>query len=170
MRNAEFRILHAQFCIVFMEVALLVLRVITIVSLYAFFGVIVILLWRDVRSAARRESPAARERPARLVVIEGVASTASGTTYSLQPFTSIGRAPTNAIELADSYCSAEHALVLWRDGQWWLEDRDSRNGTRLNGETIDSPVVLSAGDLIHIGRAQMRFEVGAASNIQIQEQ
>lgn len=143
-----------------MEVALLVLRIVTIILLYTFFGVILILLWRDVRSAALRESTAAaRERPAHLIVVEGIDGATGGTVYPLGPFTTIGRAPTNQIEIADSYCSAEHALVSWHDGQWWLEDRDSRNGTRLNDEIIDSPVILSAGDHIRIGRAQMRFEV-----------
>ena len=78
------------------------------------------------------------------------------------PLTTIGRASTNLIELTDTYCSAEHARVVWRDGQWWLEDRDSRNGTRLNEEIVDVPVVLSAGDVIRIGHAQMRFETDAS--------
>ena len=143
-----------------MEVTLLVLRIAIIILLYAFLGLIAILLWRDVRGAALRESaPAARERPARLVMIESADGVASGATYALRPFTSIGRAPTNLIELADTYCSAEHALVLWRSGQWWLEDRGSRNGTLLNGEPVETPVILSAGDVIRIGRAHMRFEV-----------
>jgi pSer/pThr/pTyr-binding forkhead associated (FHA) protein len=119
--------------------------------------VIVVVLWRDVRIAAQRESmPVSRERPARLVVLDGEA--VNEMIYSLRPFTTIGRASSNLIELSDTYCSAEHALVLWRNGQWWLEDRDSRNGTRLNGDVVESPVILSAGDMIYIGRAQMRFE------------
>ncbi len=143
-----------------MEITLLVLRIVIIILLYAFLGLIIILLWRDVRNAALRESALAnRERPARLVVLEGADGPANGTAYALKPFTSIGRAPTNLIELPDSYCSAEHALVLWRNGQWWLEDRGSRNGTLLNGDWVEKPVILSAGDVIRIGRAHMRFEV-----------
>jgi len=147
-----------------MEVALLLLRIVIIILLYAFLGLIVILLWRDVRSAALRESaPAERVRPARLVVIEGVDGSESGAAYPLKPITSIGRAPTNLIELADTYCSAEHALVLWRNGQWWLEDRGSRNGTLLNGDVVETPVILSAGDVIRIGRAHLHFEVDASN-------
>jgi len=142
-----------------MEVTLLVLRIALIIALYAFLGVLVILLWRDVRLAARRDStPALRERPARLVVLGDADGLATGTAYALRPHTSLGRSPTNVIELNDTYCSAEHALILWRNGQWWIEDRDSRNGTLLNGQAVETPVVLSAGDIIGLGRTRMRFE------------
>ena len=36
------------------------------------------------------------------------------------------------MSISDPYASGEHSLVAWRSGQWWLEDRDSRNGTLLN--------------------------------------
>jgi len=143
-----------------MEVALLLIRILLIVLLYAFLGLIVVLLWRDVRGAAQREtSAAARARPARLVMIENGSGSDSGMTFSLKPYTSIGRAPGNAIELSDTYCSAEHALVIWRDNHWWLEDRDSRNGTLLNDMSVDTPVVLSGDDVIRIGRVSLRFEL-----------
>ncbi|HEY4691637.1 MAG TPA: FHA domain-containing protein [Anaerolineae bacterium] len=143
-----------------MEVVLLILRILLIVLLYAFLGLVVILLWRDVRHAAQREAASAtRTRPARLIVVDGNDGTQPGTAFPLKPFTSIGRAPANTIELGDTYCSAEHALIIWRNNQWWLEDRGSRNGTLLNDVSIDAPVVLSAGDLIRVGRVRMRFDV-----------
>ncbi len=142
-----------------MEVALLLTRILLIVLLYAFLGLIVVLLWRDLRGAEQRESSTAtRARPARLVMIESGNGTAHETAISLKPYTSIGRASTNTIELADTYCSAEHALVTWRNNQWWLEDRGSRNGTMLNDISVDTPVVLSSDDVIRIGRVSLRFE------------
>jgi pSer/pThr/pTyr-binding forkhead associated (FHA) protein len=148
-----------------MEVALLLSRILLIVLLYAFLGLIVVLLWRDVRSAEQREtSAAARARPARLVMIENGDGPAHDTTIPLKPYTSIGRASTNTIELADTYCSAEHALVSWRSNQWWLEDRGSRNGTLLNDVSVDAPVVLSADDVIRIGRVSLRFEMETATD------
>ncbi len=143
-----------------MEVALLLLRITLIILLYAFLGLIVVLLWRDVRGAVQRETtPATRVRPARLVALDGADRLAANSVYSLKPITSIGRAPTNTIELADTYCSAEHALVVWRNNQWWLEDRGSRNGTLLNDVAVDAPVIIGAGDVIRIGRVRLRFEV-----------
>ena len=143
-----------------MEVTLLVLRIVLIILLYAFLGLIVVLLWRDVRSAAAGQTaPATRERPARMIVVEGVEGVQTGETYALKPYTSIGRASTNTIEMPDTYCSAEHALVVWRGNQWWIEDRDSRNGTQLNDIPIEAPTIVSAGDVIRIGRVRLRFEV-----------
>ncbi|HET7089787.1 MAG TPA: FHA domain-containing protein [Anaerolineae bacterium] len=145
-----------------MEVALLLARILLIILLYAFLGLIVILLWRDVRSATRREAASTnRPRSARLVLLDHVDGMRDGDAFALKPYTSIGRAPSNTIELPDSYCSAEHALIVWRNNQWWLEDRDSRNGTLLNDVSIDTPVVIGAGDVIRMGRVRMRLEVEA---------
>ena len=147
-----------------MEVALLILRIVLIILLYAFLGLIAILLWRDVRSASLREaSSAAAVRPARLVIVEGVDGLEPGAVYSLKPYTSIGRAPVNTIELADTYCSAEHALVRWQNNQWWLEDRGSRNGTTLNDVSVETPVIIGGGDMIRIGRVRLRFETDLAN-------
>jgi pSer/pThr/pTyr-binding forkhead associated (FHA) protein len=59
----------------------------------------------------------------------------------------------------DTFASAEHALISWRGGQWWLEDLGSRNGTRLNDETVTAPTVLSAGDVISIGQVKLKVEI-----------
>jgi hypothetical protein len=143
-----------------MEVALLITRIALAVLLYAFLGAVVILLWRDVRYAAiSQAAPADRERPARLVVVEGSNGLEGDSVFTLKPYTSIGRAPSNTIELADTYCSAEHALIVWRNGHWWIEDRDSRNGTLLNDVSVETAVVLSTGDVLRLGRVRMRFEM-----------
>ena len=82
-----------------------------------------------------------------------------GTTFPLQPITSIGRSPANTILIPDTYASAQHTLLTWREGQWWLEDRGSRNGTVLNDVRINGPTVVSAGDIIGVGRTQLKLEV-----------
>jgi pSer/pThr/pTyr-binding forkhead associated (FHA) protein len=147
-----------------MEVTLLITRIILILLLYAFLGAIIVLLWRDLRNAAVREAPPSTpERAARLVIVEGIDGLEQGATYSLKTYTSIGRAARNIIALPDTYCSAEHALVVWRDNQWWLEDRDSRNGTLLNGQTIEAPTIVSHGDEIRFGRISMRFEIESSN-------
>ena len=81
----------------------------------------------------------------------------------LLSYTTLGRAESNTIVVADPYASAEHAVVAWRGGQWWLEDRDSRNGTLLNNLAIDEPLVIGQGDVIGIGHLQFRFEFAAES-------
>lgn len=82
-----------------------------------------------------------------------------GATFPLLPVTTLGRAPTNTIVLNDSFCSQEHALLARRGGQWWLEDLDSSNGTRLNGDPVTEPVVVSSGDVIGVGRVDLKVEI-----------
>ncbi len=79
--------------------------------------------------------------------------------FPILPLTSLGRAPTNTIHLPDSFASNEHALIAYRSGNWWLEDRNSSNGTLLNGTRISEPVILSSGDLIGIGRITLRLQL-----------
>ena len=88
---------------------------------------------------------------------EGYALT--GQTYPLLPLTSLGRSPTNTIPITDDYASGEHALVALRNGQWWLEDRKSRNGTVINGMPITQAVVITDGDIIGIGSVFYKLEL-----------
>ena len=140
-----------------MDVVLLALRAVTTLLLLAFLAAVFVILWRDYRATASAVEEGQRQR-GRLVVIrspDGVA----GTSYPLLPLTSLGRSLTNTIVLLDTFCSQEHALVTWRGGQWWLEDRNSSNGTLLNGEPVTEPVVVSSGDVITVGRVELKVEL-----------
>ena len=84
---------------------------------------------------------------------------ATGAFYPLRPLTRLGRSPTNDIVIDDSFASSKHAQIILRDGQWWLEDRNSRNGTMLNGALINQSVVVTDGDMIGIGERLFRFDL-----------
>lgn len=140
-----------------LEVTLLVLRVITGGLLLIFMGAVLVVLWRDYRAAAGTAERGQREY-GRLVVIHHTTDEI-GHTYPLLPITSLGRSPANTIVLDEPFCSQEHALIMRRSGQWWLEDRRSSNGTLLNGEAVSEPVVVSSGDVIGIGRLMLKIEL-----------
>lgn len=140
-----------------MDVVLLVLRLVAGALLLLFVAAVLVVLWRDFQAVALALGEPGRQR-GRLVVVRGEVLR-TGTVFTLQPLTTLGRAPTNTIVLDDTFCSQEHAWIMRRDGQWWLEDRGSSNGTRLNGERITEPVVLSSGDMIGIGRLELRVEL-----------
>ncbi len=145
------------------ELLFFILRLALALALYAFLGAVVYLLWRDVRAASATAS--ARRRPlGRLVVLADgsplpLGEGAEVRAYPLLPVTSLGRAPTNTAALLDETASLEHALLTLRGGQWWLEDLGSRNGTAVNGVPIEQPVVVTAGDVIGIGRVRLKLEL-----------
>lgn len=141
-----------------MDILLLALRLLLAAALYAFLATVILMLWRDLRqAAASSEAP----RPTgRLVVLSAEYDGLDpGTIFPLQPIMSIGRASLNTVTIPDTYASARHALLTWREGRWWLEDQGSRNGTLLNGVAISAPTAVSAGDVIGIGRTQFKLEL-----------
>jgi len=72
----------------------------------------------------------------------------------------IGRSPENGIVLSDDRCSRHHALVQWHDGQWFIQDLKSRNGTILNGNPLLTRTLLLPGSVIQIGNSYLQFEIG----------
>ena len=65
----------------------------------------------------------------------------------------IGRDPNHAgLVVEDSLVSRQHAKIApAKDGQLYLIDLKSRNGTSLNGKKVTTPVTLIAGDKIELG-------------------
>jgi hypothetical protein len=75
----------------------------------------------------------------------------------------LGRYPNNEIVIDNSTVSAYHAEITQRpDGRHEIADRDSRNGTRVNGAIIRSQV-LKDGDLITLGGASMHYLAPSAA-------
>jgi hypothetical protein len=69
----------------------------------------------------------------------------------------LGRYPNNDIVLDHSTVSAYHAEIIQRpDGRHEIIDRESRNGTRVNGALVRSQV-LRDGDLVTLGAASLHY-------------
>jgi hypothetical protein len=146
-----------------MDLLLLFLRLLLAAALYLFLGAVLVFLWRDLRRPTASVIVPQRKY-GRLVVVDAYEAETDGaprvgTTFPLQPVTSMGRSPANTITISDAYASSEHALLLYKAGQWWLEDRGSRNGTTLNNILIENPTVVSGGDIVGIGRVQLKLEL-----------
>lgn len=54
-----------------------------------------------------------------------------------------------------------HASIMNDQGNWTIEDRNSRNKTRLNGDLLTpyAPRPLKDGDVLQFGRIEARFEL-----------
>ncbi|MEA3309606.1 MAG: FHA domain-containing protein [Chloroflexota bacterium] len=132
-----------------MATFLLVLRLLLSLILYAFLGLALYVLWRNLQVDAQPP----REPTPTPAHLRGE----DEQLFTLQPFTSVGRAASNIIVLTDPFASNHHALISWREADWWLEDRESHNGTFLNREVVTAPVPLTTGDALMFGETELQF-------------
>lgn len=74
------------------------------------------------------------------------------TTYELpEGVTTLGRADENDIVLSGDLVSRKHARITAQGDQLSVEDLGSRNGSRLNGESLTGTARLKTGDLLNVG-------------------
>ncbi len=72
----------------------------------------------------------------------------------------IGRGPSNQVVIPDdSFASRNHAWIVYEEGEFWIEDLGSTNGTLLNGHPVMKRHCLSAGDKIRVGHTELSFEM-----------
>jgi pSer/pThr/pTyr-binding forkhead associated (FHA) protein len=81
-----------------------------------------------------------------------------GDRLPLRAVNALGRDAGNDIVINDEAASARHALVEFTDGEWWVEDAGSTNGTVVNGAVVRSRERLRYGDELAIGRVALRLE------------
>ena len=109
----------------------------------------------------RPESEAVAARPsgiAHLVVQRSVRGAPRvGERLPLRAVNAIGRDAGNDVVLNDEAASAKHALLEFAEGEWWIEDSGSTNGTLVNGASIKEHI-LTDGDEIRIGNTVLHFE------------
>ena len=68
----------------------------------------------------------------------------------------IGRRPDSAVFLDDVTVSRDHALLVRRGSDWYIDDCGSLNGTYVNRERIDSQR-MADGDELQVGKYKLTF-------------
>lgn len=138
-----------------LDVFLLILRLLLIVLLYLFLMQVVIAITRDLRkTAAAGEGSGVKAPPVvgHLVVVDsGPSNVLPGTRFDLMPQTTIGRGPTNTIQLTDNFISGEHTRLWFRHGLWYVQDAGSTNGTYVNSQPAHEALAARFGDIIQVG-------------------
>ncbi len=104
--------------------------------------------------------------------LEAIAGPLKGSTIPLvEEPVSIGREPTNQVALLDAAVSRRHCLIRCEDGEFKIQDLNSRNSTFVNGVPVTERT-LSSGDEIKIGNSLFVFveqdteEPGNASSVE----
>ena len=155
------------------ESLLTILKFCFLALLYLFFIRVLRAVWAEVSGrtiAAPAAAPARPQRgwsgggragangkaPGRLRVIEPADS--KGQTYELADELTVGRAGGCQITLDDTYVSQLHARVFRREGQLYVEDLGSTNGTYLNRKKVTAPLAIRKGDRLQIGKTVMELQ------------
>ena len=136
---------------------LLALRILLAILLYAFLGLALYIMWLSLKQGA-----SAAPSPAKVATITVETESMPEQRFLLRPVTAIGRSSESHLVLDDPYTSSNHAIVAWREEQWWIEDLKSHNGTYLNDERVIDPRPLTTGDRIRVGQTTLRFEIPPA--------
>jgi serine phosphatase RsbU (regulator of sigma subunit) len=69
----------------------------------------------------------------------------------------VGRARGCDVFLPDQWLSRQHAEIRRRNGDYFVADLDSKNGTLLNGERVGDERRLRHGDVISLGEHHLTF-------------
>lgn len=76
-----------------------------------------------------------------------------------QVMTTVGRTNGNDLIISGRTVSRRHARLWFDNGQWFLQDLGSANGTMVNNMRIFQPVALKDGDIINFGDEVVLFNL-----------
>ena len=156
------------------EIVLTVARFGFLILLWIFVFTVVGVIRRDLFAGSRSKSIVASPRGVGGAVLQGrpakvkrgkaarqlvvTAGQLAGTRITLgeAPIT-IGRAEDSTLVITDDFASARHARLVPRDGQWFVEDLGSTNGTYLDRGKVSGPTPVPLGVPIRIGRTSLEL-------------
>jgi len=141
---------------------LTILKFLFLALLYLFIARAIRVIYLDLVGPRVPRAPAPvqtsapkrkRAQPRELVV---TAADGAARTYPMGPEPlQIGRSEACQVILEDTYASQMHARVFLKDGEWYVEDLGSTNGTYLNRVKVQQPSPVGAGDEIRIGKTSL---------------
>ncbi|MCA1691878.1 MAG: FHA domain-containing protein [Acidimicrobiales bacterium] len=148
---------------------LTILKFCFLAILYLFFLRVMRAVWAEVKgppvavtgaapaapAKASRPSAGGGKPPGRLKVVEPAER--RGQSYELGEELTVGRAGGCQVTLEDTYASQLHARVFHRDGQFYVEDLGSTNGTFVNRKKVTTPIPIRKGDRLQIGKTVMEL-------------
>jgi pSer/pThr/pTyr-binding forkhead associated (FHA) protein len=145
------------------------LKIFLLLLLYLFFLRVLRAVWAEVNPPKAVEAPAnrpKREKPSlraagrkRAAPVLRLLAPAElkGRTYPLGDEVTVGRAAGCQVTIDDTYASQLHARVFLQDGQVFVEDLGSTNGTYLNRRKVTGPMVVQRGDKLQIGNTVLEL-------------
>ena len=98
--------------------------------------------------------------PAQLLVLD--APEQRGQVFALTEEVTVGRGGGCGVALNDRMVSQLHARIFRRNGQLFVEDLGSTNGTLLNGQKVSAsqPSAIRKGDRLQVGKTVLEVTSG----------
>jgi pSer/pThr/pTyr-binding forkhead associated (FHA) protein len=140
-------------------IILLVLRILLATALFAFLAFALNTLWQDLK---RQSNLLNQKQPPPITLFYNQAGESQSYRFTISAVL-VGRDPACDCVINDSTVSAQHARLIHRQGQWWIEDLRSTNGTFLNQEPVFTPLVVTSGDELQCGQARLTISVSEAA-------
>lgn len=155
------------------EQLLTILKFCVLALLYLFFFRVLKAVWVEVNpppalervggagsappaAATARSGRKGRKVPTQLTVVEPEEQ--RGQVIPLVAEMTVGRASGCHIAIPDdTFASQIHARLFSRDGQTFVEDLGSTNGTFVNRAKVTAPTAVRRGDLVQIGHTVMEL-------------
>lgn len=137
-----------------------IFKYIFVLIIYLFIFGIMRLIYLDIKSVRSRNTKAEENKPyLKLLNKRERLDFKIEEAYTLDKNLSVGRTPDNDIALGDPFLSKKHARFTVREGQVFLEDLDSSNGTFVNGNRLSKGAdsLLADGDKIRMGNVEFLF-------------
>lgn len=142
------------------EFIVLGLRILLAASLFAFLSLAFYVLWLDIK---RQERLMTQKQPPPITLFFKLDDESKPYRFTI-PEILIGRDPACDCVINESTVSAQHARLIHRQGQWWIEDLHSTNGTFLNKEPVFTPMVITSGDELQCGQAILTISVSDSAD------
>lgn len=110
---------------------------------------------RSPRTPVPKPTRASRNTPTRAVVVAGPDKDLT-VTLTDAPVV-LGRGRDAGMALSDEYVSTHHARLLPRDGQWYVEDLGSTNGTHVGTARVTDPVQVGTKAQVRLGKTTVEL-------------
>ena len=112
----------------------------------------------DSAASATRTTVTATSPPATSAALASVVMADGQRIVLDRDVITIGRQSDCQVMIDDHNVSRRHAEIRRTTTGWVVTDRDSTNGTKVNGEKVVNGHLLTDGDVVEFGSAQIRFE------------
>lgn len=113
---------------------------------------------KDLAAARKQQHKSPKQgrgAPSRVVVIDGPDKDRSVPLEGAPVI--FGRGPECTLPLADEYVSTAHARLLFHDGQWYVEDLGSTNGTYLGNERLTRSMPVGSRSRVRLGKTVLEL-------------